>query len=109
VTEATDADDVIGLMKRNEAGGLSLKVGAGGLVAPHARGACHTGGGWQARGTGRCWAVVEGTEAKANAIDAAVFDLKAVNPNAVIEIDTRPPRRSDPEYLGSGGNRSISP
>lgn len=26
---------------------------------------------------------------KANAIDAAVFDLKAVNPNAVAKVDTR--------------------
>jgi type I restriction enzyme M protein len=30
--------------------------------------------------------------AKVNAIDAAVFDLKAVNPNAVAKIDTRTPR-----------------
>jgi len=29
--------------------------------------------------------------AKANAIDAAVFDLKAVNPNAVAKVDTRTP------------------
>ncbi len=29
--------------------------------------------------------------AKADALDAAVFDLKAVNPNAVIKIDTRTP------------------
>lgn len=28
-------------------------------------------------------------QAKADAIDAAVFDLKAVNPNSVVEIDTR--------------------
>ncbi len=28
---------------------------------------------------------------KANAIDAAVYDLKAVNPNAVIKVDTRNP------------------
>lgn len=31
------------------------------------------------------------SEAKAAAIDAAVFDLKAVNPNAVVKIDTRTP------------------
>jgi type I restriction enzyme M protein len=31
------------------------------------------------------------SEAKAAAIDAAVFDLKAVNPNAIIKIDTRSP------------------
>lgn len=31
------------------------------------------------------------SEAKADAIDAAVFDLKAVNPNAVVKIDTRTP------------------
>ena len=30
-------------------------------------------------------------EAQATAIDAAVFDLKAVNPNAVANIDTRTP------------------
>ena len=30
-------------------------------------------------------------EAKASAIDAAVFDLKAVNPNAIVKIDTRTP------------------
>ena len=30
-------------------------------------------------------------QAKANAIDSAVFDLKAVNPNAVVKIDTRTP------------------
>lgn len=30
-------------------------------------------------------------QSKADAIDAAVFDLKAVNPNAVTKIDTRPP------------------
>jgi type I restriction enzyme M protein len=30
-------------------------------------------------------------QSKANAIDAAVFDLKAVNPNAVVKIDTRTP------------------
>jgi type I restriction enzyme M protein len=30
--------------------------------------------------------------AKANAIDAAVFDLKAVNPNAVVKIDERTPQ-----------------
>ena len=29
--------------------------------------------------------------AKADAIDAAVFDLKAVNPNAIVKIDTRTP------------------
>lgn len=28
-------------------------------------------------------------EAKTDAIDAAVFDLKAVNPNAVIKVDER--------------------
>jgi type I restriction enzyme M protein len=28
-------------------------------------------------------------QSKADAIDAAVFDLKAVNPNAVVKIDTR--------------------
>lgn len=31
------------------------------------------------------------SEAKASAIDAAVFDLKAVNPNAIVKIDTRTP------------------
>ena len=31
-------------------------------------------------------------EAKAAAIDAAVFDLKAVNPTAVVEVDTRTPQ-----------------
>ena len=30
-------------------------------------------------------------EAKADALDAAVFDLKAVNPNAVVRIDARTP------------------
>jgi type I restriction enzyme M protein len=30
-------------------------------------------------------------QAKVRAIDAAVFDLKAVNPNAVVKIDTRTP------------------
>ncbi len=30
-------------------------------------------------------------QAKADAIDAAVFDLKAVNPNAVVKIDRRTP------------------
>jgi len=30
-------------------------------------------------------------QAKANAIDAAVLDLKAVNPNAVVKIDARTP------------------
>jgi type I restriction enzyme M protein len=30
-------------------------------------------------------------QAKADAIDAAVFDLKAVNPNAVVKVDTRTP------------------
>ena len=30
-------------------------------------------------------------QAKADAIDAAVFDLKAVNPNAIVKIDTRTP------------------
>jgi type I restriction enzyme M protein len=28
-------------------------------------------------------------QSKADAIDAAVFDLKAVNPNAIVKIDTR--------------------
>jgi hypothetical protein len=32
-------------------------------------------------------------KAKADAIDAAVFDLKAVNPNAVVRIDTRTPEQ----------------
>lgn len=32
-------------------------------------------------------------QAKADAIDAAVFDLKAVNPNAVVQIDTRTPEQ----------------
>ena len=32
-------------------------------------------------------------QAKADAIDAAVFDLKAVNPNAVVKIDTRTPEQ----------------
>ena len=31
-------------------------------------------------------------EAKASDIDAAVFDLKAVNPNAVVKVDTRTPQ-----------------
>lgn len=31
------------------------------------------------------------SQAKADAIGAAVFDLKAVNPNAVVKLDTRPP------------------
>lgn len=31
-------------------------------------------------------------EAKAAAIDAAVFDLKAVNPNAVAKVDERTPQ-----------------
>jgi len=31
-------------------------------------------------------------ESKASAIDAAVFDLKAVNPNAVVKVDTRSPQ-----------------
>ena len=30
-------------------------------------------------------------QTKANAIDAAVFDLKAVNPNAVVNVDSRTP------------------
>jgi len=30
-------------------------------------------------------------QAKANAIDAAVYDLKAVNPNAIAKVDTRTP------------------
>ncbi len=34
-----------------------------------------------------------GAEAKAADIDAAVFDLKAVNPNIVIKVDTRSPER----------------
>jgi len=36
-------------------------------------------------------------QAKAGAIDAAVYDLKAVNPNAVIKVDTRMPS----EIIGS--------
>ena len=32
-------------------------------------------------------------QAKADAMDAAVFDLKAVNPNAVVQIDTRTPEQ----------------
>lgn len=32
-------------------------------------------------------------EAQAAGIDAAVFDLKAVNPNAVVEVDTRSPKQ----------------
>ena len=32
-------------------------------------------------------------QAKADAIDAAVFDLKAVNPNAVVKIDGRTPEQ----------------
>lgn len=32
-------------------------------------------------------------ETKAGDIDAAVFDLKAVNPTAVVEADTRAPRQ----------------
>ena len=35
--------------------------------------------------------VAREAQAKANAIDAAVFDLKAVNPNAVVKIDARTP------------------
>ena len=31
------------------------------------------------------------SQSKADAIDAAVFDLKAVNPNAITKIDTRTP------------------
>src|ERR1700687_5206126 len=31
-------------------------------------------------------------QAKADALDAAVFDLKAVNPNAVVKIDCRTPK-----------------
>jgi type I restriction enzyme M protein len=31
-------------------------------------------------------------QSKADAIDAAVFDLKAVNPNAIAKIDTRTPQ-----------------
>jgi len=30
-------------------------------------------------------------QSKADAIDAAVFDLKAVNPNAVVKVDGRTP------------------
>ena len=30
-------------------------------------------------------------QAKADSLDAAVFDLKAVNPNAVVKTDTRTP------------------
>jgi type I restriction enzyme M protein len=33
--------------------------------------------------------VAREARSKADAIDAAVFDLKAVNPNAVVKIDTR--------------------
>lgn len=36
-------------------------------------------------------------QAKADAIDAAIYDLKAVNPNAVIKVDTRTPT----EIIGS--------
>ena len=32
-------------------------------------------------------------QAKADAIDAAVFDLKAVNPNAVVQTDNRTPEQ----------------
>lgn len=35
--------------------------------------------------------VVRDQEAKAAAIDAVVFDLKAVNPNAVAKLDNRTP------------------
>lgn len=31
-------------------------------------------------------------QAKANAIDAAVYDLKAVNPNVIAKVDTRTPK-----------------
>lgn len=31
------------------------------------------------------------SQSKADAIDATVFDLKAVNPNAVVKIDSRTP------------------
>jgi type I restriction enzyme M protein len=31
-------------------------------------------------------------QSKADAIDAAVFDLKAVNPNAIVKVDTRTPQ-----------------
>lgn len=34
---------------------------------------------------------VRDVETKASGIDAAVFDLKAVNPNAVTKVDTRTP------------------
>jgi type I restriction enzyme M protein len=30
-------------------------------------------------------------QAKAEAIDATIFDLKAVNPNSIVKIDTRTP------------------
>ena len=40
-------------------------------------------------------------EAKADALDAAVFDLKAVNPNAVVRIDARTPE----EVIQSIGNQ----
>ena len=33
------------------------------------------------------------SQAKADAIGAAVFDLKAVNPNAVVKLDTRTPEQ----------------
>lgn len=36
-------------------------------------------------------------QSKADAIDAAVFDLKAVNPNAIMKVDTRTPQ----EVIGS--------
>jgi type I restriction enzyme M protein len=38
-----------------------------------------------------CERVIREKEAKARAVDAAVFDLKAVNPNAVIKLDPRSP------------------
>jgi type I restriction enzyme M protein len=36
---------------------------------------------------------VREAQANADAIDAAVFDLKAVNPNAVVQSDTRTPEQ----------------
>jgi type I restriction enzyme M protein len=42
---------------------------------------------------------------KADAIDAAVFDLKAVNPNAVVKIDTR----TSEEVIESIDTRTVGP
>ena len=43
-------------------------------------------------------------QAKVDAIDAAVFDLKAVNPNVVVKLDTRTPE----EVIQSIGNHAMT-